>query len=156
MFLSVSDVLHQDVPEPGLDPQSQGPASPTSVAPAQVTIKEEQQIQHLPPAGSVDNPMEIDNSDYDETAVQGSAMTPKRKMKGVCIVDNLLVFLKLSVSAPPPGGETPTKRSKSANNQISGVNDLSPAASSGTGAVSVKTAEPSKQPVRGLTESFES
>ena len=57
-------------------------------------MKEElEQSRHRPPSGSVDNPMEIDDSDEDEMTVQRSIATPKRKKTGVYIVGNPWPFL---------------------------------------------------------------
>ena len=72
----------QDASEPIPDPPSRGPAPATLKAPTPVliTVKEEE-TQHLPPVGSVDNPVEIDDSGDDETVVQGPVV--KRRMKGM-------------------------------------------------------------------------
>lgn len=145
----------ETVPEPEPDPPSQGPAPPPSVAPILVTIKKEQgQSQHLPPAGSVDNPMEIDDSGDDETVVQGSIATPKRRMKGACIISNLLAFLKLPTLVPPPGGESSGKRPKPASDHSSGSKDPTPVTTPNAPTISDKAAEFPKQPVRSLTEPF--
>ena len=139
----------QGISEPKHDPPSQGPASFTSTAPTPVlvTIKEEpEQTQHLPPIGSVDNPMEIDDSD-DEPVFRGSASTPKRRMKSAWIADDLPTFLKFPILVPPPDGETPEKRAKPASNRPSGSKDPAPAATSKTSSVSDNVAGSSKQPV---------
>lgn len=115
------------------------------MAPTPATIKEEsEQTQHLPPAGSVDNPMEIDDSDDDEAVVRGLSVTPKRRMKGVCVVENPLAFVKLLVLVPPPGGESPGKRPRPMSDSSSGSNGFTLAA---TSAVSNKAEESSKQSV---------
>jgi len=149
-----SDVLHQDVSEP--DPPNQEPTPSTSAAPTPVIAKEEpEKTQHLPPAGSVDNPMEIDDSDDDETVPRGSAATPKRKMKGPCILDNLLACAELYILVPPPSGETPGKRRKPTSNLPSGSKNPAPPTTSQTHAVSAEAAESPKKPVCSLTGHFE-
>ena len=128
------------------DPPSQGPVLAISAAPAPVTIKEEPgQVQHLPPAGSVDNPMEIDDSGDDEAVVHNSVVTPKRRMKGVCIAGDLLAFLKFLITVPPPSGESPGKRLKPASDHPSGSKDLTPAATSKKLPISDEAVESSKQ-----------
>ena len=104
-------------------------------------------MKHLPPAGSVDNPMEIDDSGDDEAVVHNSVVTPKRRMKGMCIAGDLVAFLKFFITVPPPGGESPGKRPKPASDHPSGSKDLTPAATSKKLPISDKTAESSKQPV---------
>lgn len=142
-------MLQQDVTHP----PSQVLVPATPVASTSITIKEEPgQIQHLPPAGSVDNPMEIDDSDADEAVVQGSSVTPKRRMKGARIADDLLAFLTLPIIVPPPGGETPGKRPKPASDRPSGSKDST---TSKALAVSGKVVGPSKQSVRGSAKVLE-
>lgn len=76
----------QSAPEPSADPPTQGPALCTSAAPIPVTVKEEtEHSDHLPPSGSINNPMEIEDSDGDEIVVQASVTTPKRKKTGMCM-----------------------------------------------------------------------
>ena len=85
------DAPHQNAPNPVPDPASQVPAPPTpaSAAPVPVAIKEDvEQAHRIPPSGSVDNPMEIDDSDDEEIIIQGPAATPKRKKTGARTVDN--------------------------------------------------------------------
>ena len=137
-------MLNQDRPEP--KPSPPGPAPPTSTTPA--TIKEEERDQHPPPAGSVDNPMEIDDSDGDGAIEQASHTPPKRRMVGLCIVANLLYFVEVFIPVSPPGGETPAKRLKPTDNYPSGSKDLnSPTALQSQG-ITTRTAGPPKEPVR--------
>ena len=79
-----------DLPE--LKPSPPRPALPTSTTLATVTVKEEEQVQNLPPAGSVDNPMEIDDSD-DEAVGRTSHTSPKRRLDGLCLVADLQRFI---------------------------------------------------------------
>ena len=89
----IIDILRQDVYEPEPDPPGQGPTPSTTATPTPTTKVEPEKSQHLPPSGSVDNPMEVDDSDEDEMTVQSPTVTPKRKKIGVCIADNPLAPL---------------------------------------------------------------
>lgn len=75
-------------------------------------MKEEpEKSQHMPPAGSVDNPVAIDDDDDDEV-IRHSVTTAKRKMGGEWVVSNPLRLVEELISVPPPGGENPGKRLK--------------------------------------------
>lgn len=146
VFLPIGDVPHQDLPEPQPDHPSPGPTPSASPAPTQVTAKEEsEQSQRLPPSGSVDNPMEIDDSDEDDMTAQGSTVTPKRKKRGVYTLGDPLALAELAVPVPPPGGGSPGKRSKSGNNQPPGSKDPILGTTSQSQAVSVRIADSSNK-----------
>jgi len=154
------DVPRQNVPDPIPDPapnptsQVPAPLAPALAAPMLVMVKQEvEQFHHLPPSGSVDNPMEIDDSD-DEIIVLCSTPTPKRKKTGMAIVGNPLPVAELVIIAPPPGRETPGKRSRPESNHPSGSEDPTPATMSQTQVVSVNVAGPPQKPVRGSAVSF--
>ena len=155
MFFVV-DVRRQNAPDPipGSVSQVPAPPTPTSTAPRLITVKEEaERYHHLPPSGSVENPMEIDDSD-DEIIVQSSTQTPKRKKTGVAIVDNPLPAAEMAIIAPPPGRETPGKRSRPAKNYPFGSENPTSATTSQTQVVSINAAGPSEKPVRGSAISF--
>jgi len=150
-------ICRQNTPDPIPDPEpdlTPGPMSqvstlptPASSTPILVTVKEEaEQSHHLPPSGSVDNPMEIDDSD-DEIIVQRSTSTPKRKKIGMVIIDNPLPVAELVILAPPAGKEAPGKRSRLENNCPSGSKDPTLGTTSQTQVVSVNVAGPPEKPV---------
>lgn len=91
--------------------------------------------------------MEIDDSDEDEMTAQGSVATPKRKKTGARIVGNPSVLAELTIPVPPPGGETPGKRSKSGNNRLPRSRGPILGATSWSRAVPVGVADFSNNPV---------
>jgi hypothetical protein len=111
--------------------------------------QEADETPHLPPSGSVDNPMEVDDSDDDEVVVHSSTVTPKRKKKRVCVVGNLRALAELLILVPPPGGETSGKRPKPGSSHPSGSEDSAPPAASQVQVVPMKGPESSKKLVRG-------
>jgi len=116
-------------------------------------VKEEaEQPHYIPPSGSVDNPMEVDDSD-DEIIVQCSAVSPKRKKTGMVIANNPLLVAELAILAPPPGRETPGKRSRLEGNHASGSSDPPPATSQAQ-VVPVDAPNSPTKPVRCLACSF--
>lgn len=143
-FSPTINVQNQDPPEPKIEPP--GPAPPTSTTLA--AVKEEERDEHLPPAGSVDNPMEIDDSDGDGAVGQASRTPPKRRMNGLCIVADLLCFVEVLNPVSSLGGETPAKRLKSTDNCPPGSKNPNPPATLQSQGITTRTAEPPKEPVR--------
>lgn len=73
----------QDVSEPKPEPSSPGPVPPTPTAPTPVPVTIKEEPKHIPPVGSVENPLEIGDSDDDKLVDQGRVPTRKRRKKGV-------------------------------------------------------------------------
>ena len=91
--------------------------------------------------------MEVDDSDEDEMTVQSPTVTPKRKKIGVCIADNPLAPPEPAILVPPPGGETPGKRSKLENNRSSGSKNPTQATTLQTQAAPIKAVDSSDKSV---------
>ena len=70
------------------------------------------------------------------------------------VVDNSLPATESAILVPPPGGETPGKRSRLESDRPSGSKDSIPTTTSQMQVASVDAAGPREKPVRGLTFSF--
>jgi len=72
----------------------------------------------------------------------------------MAFVDNPLPVAELGILAPPPGRETPGKRSRLENNHASGSSNSTSAATPQTQSVSVNVPGTPEKPVRGSAVSF--
>jgi hypothetical protein len=146
--------MQQDDPAPKADPplqlpvQAPAPVPPPSATLPPATVKlEPEPIRLLPPAGSVDNPVEIDDSEDEVIQSSVTAGRLKKRKKSTCIIDGVLDLVEGQVSESLPGEETPRKRPVSS--LPSGSKDLGSTPASQAQA-SVEVSESSAKPVRVL------